>query len=137
MSPMAVVSMEGVGLAYDAAKISPVTWVDVENVPLGSSTSEKPVMKVAAAGLSPMFPASKQFEITSVHPLAGKYATGLRRRTNRGRGDIGHSCLGENCEISSRAQVNGWRSSGVGAVRDGLQVKKLSEMVVTRNEGSH
>jgi len=48
--------MEGVGLAYDAAKISPVTWVDVENVPLESSASEKPVMKVAAAGLSPMFP---------------------------------------------------------------------------------
>jgi hypothetical protein len=94
-------------------------------------------MKVAAAGLSPMFPASTQFEIISVHPLAGKYATGLRRHTNRGRGDIGHSCLGENCEISGRAQVDGWRSSGVGAVRDGLQVKKLSEMVVTRNEGSH
>jgi hypothetical protein len=36
--------MEGVGLAYDAAKIFPVTWVDLENVPLESSTSENPVM---------------------------------------------------------------------------------------------
>ena len=66
MSKMAVVSMEGVGLAYDAAKSFPVTWVDVEKVPLESSTVEKPVMKVAAAGLSPMFPAIQFPEIKSV-----------------------------------------------------------------------
>jgi hypothetical protein len=122
------------GLAYDPAKIFPVTWVDVQKVPLESSTVEKPVRKVAAAGLSPMFPAT-QFPKSHQSSLARKYA-GLRR-TNCGRGDVSHSCLGEDCEISSRAQVNGWRSCGVDAVRDGLQVKKLSEMVMTRDEGSH
>ena len=66
MSEMAVASMEGVGLAYDAANSFPVTWVDVEKVPLESSTSEKPVRKVAAAGLSPMFPATRFPGITSV-----------------------------------------------------------------------
>jgi hypothetical protein len=66
MSETAVVSMEGVGLVYDAAKSSPVTWVDFENVPLESSTGEKPVRKVAAAGLSPTFPATQFPEITSV-----------------------------------------------------------------------
>jgi hypothetical protein len=53
--------------------------------------------------------------------LARKYA-GLRR-TNRRHGDSGHSCRGENREISGRAQVNCRGSGGVGAVRDGLQVK--------------
>jgi hypothetical protein len=66
MSEMAVVSMEGVGLAYDAAKSFPVTWVDVEKVPLESSTVEKPVRKVPAAGLSPMSPATQFPETMSV-----------------------------------------------------------------------
>lgn len=103
MSEMAAVSMEGVGLAYDAAKSFPVTWVDVEKVPLESSTVEKPVRKVAAAGLSPMSPAT-QFP-------------------NCGGGDVSHFCLGEDCEISSRAQVNGWRSGGIDAVRDGEEAE--------------
>ena len=47
------------------------------------------------------------------------------RLTNCGRGDVGHSCLGEDCEISGRAQVNGRRSGGVNAVRDGLQIKTI------------
>jgi hypothetical protein len=74
MSKMAVMSMEGVGLAYDAAKSFPVTWVDVEKVPLESSTVENPVRKVAAAGLSPMFPATQFPEITSV--ILGKKVCG-------------------------------------------------------------
>jgi hypothetical protein len=113
MSEMAVVSMEGVGLVYDAAYRFPVTWVDFENVPLPSSTSENPVRKVAAAGLSPISPATH-----SSPKLHGKNA-GLRR-TNRGHGDSGHSCRGENCKTSGRAQVNGWRSGGIGAA---LQAK--------------
>jgi hypothetical protein len=74
MSKTAVVSMEGVGLVYDAAKSFPVTWVDFENVPLESSTVEKPVRKVEAEGLSPMFPATRLPEITSV--IFGKNVCG-------------------------------------------------------------
>ena len=55
---MAVVSIEGVGLAYEAVKSSPVTSLEVEKVPEGSSVRAKLVRNVAVAGLSPMLPAN-------------------------------------------------------------------------------
>jgi len=56
MSEMAVVSCEGVGDAYDAAKSSPVTCFDVEKVPVLSSVRENPVKPDEEIGLTPMFP---------------------------------------------------------------------------------
>jgi hypothetical protein len=58
MSEMAVVSCEGVGDVYDAANSFPVTCVDVEKVPDGSSVRENPVKPVEEMGLTPMFPAA-------------------------------------------------------------------------------
>jgi hypothetical protein len=57
MSPIAAVSVAGVAGAYEAAVIFPLTWVDVENVPVESRMRENPVMPVAAIGLTPMLPA--------------------------------------------------------------------------------
>ena len=50
-------SCEGVGDVYDAANSSPVTCVDVEKVPVGSTVRENPVKPVEEMGLTPMFPA--------------------------------------------------------------------------------
>jgi hypothetical protein len=58
MSEMAVVSCEGVGDAYDEAYSFPMTCVDVEKVPDGSSVRENPVKPVEEMGLTPMFPAA-------------------------------------------------------------------------------
>jgi hypothetical protein len=49
------VSCAGVGDLYDAANTFPVTWDDVEKVPLGSSVRENPVK--VELGLTPIFPA--------------------------------------------------------------------------------
>lgn len=57
-SPIAVVRVEGVGEAYDAAKSFPVTWEDVANVPPESRVSVKPVRPVAEIGLTPIAPAT-------------------------------------------------------------------------------
>src|SRR4051812_23759258 len=56
MSLTEVVMFEGVGTAKFAAKICPVTCGELEKTLVESAVSEKPVMKLAAAGLTPMLP---------------------------------------------------------------------------------
>jgi hypothetical protein len=56
MFATAVANVTGVGAEYDEAKTSPTTWSDVENTPVDERVSWNPVKKVAAAGLTPMFP---------------------------------------------------------------------------------
>src|SRR5438445_8963358 len=56
MSLTEVVMFEGVGTAKFAAKICPVTCGELENTFVASAVREKPVMNVAAAGLTPMLP---------------------------------------------------------------------------------
>ncbi len=59
MSPIATVKVAGVGAAYDAAKMCPVTWLEVEKVPPESRVRVNPVRPLAEMGLVPMLPATK------------------------------------------------------------------------------
>src|SRR5438270_14062257 len=52
--------LDGVGTAKLAANTLPVTWVDRENTFVESAVSENPVMKVAAAGLTPRLPVTAE-----------------------------------------------------------------------------
>jgi len=70
MSPTATVRVEGVGVAYEAAKIFPVTWVEVENCPVESRMRENPVRPGAAMGLTPMAPVITEGERFETPALA-------------------------------------------------------------------
>ena len=63
MSAIAVVSVEGVGELYDAAKSFPTTWLDDENVPSEATVKEKPVRAVPSIGLTAMSPAGWKLEV--------------------------------------------------------------------------
>jgi hypothetical protein len=54
--PEAAVRLAGVGAAYVAAYILPVTLDDVENTFVASAVKLNPDIKLAAAGLNPRFP---------------------------------------------------------------------------------
>src|SRR4051795_9187334 len=60
MSAIAMVRLAGVGSAKSEAYTLPVTCGELENTLVASAVNEKPVMKVAAAGLTPTFPVTAE-----------------------------------------------------------------------------